>query len=92
MGRLYLTLHCHRQNDSALRRAGSGESRRFNVSMNCEGQSPKLDKCPQSTTSEERGILKRNYKSNRGPSVFQPLPLRPNRLTFRLDSVLLKRF
>ena len=35
--RLYLTPHCHHQNDSYIK-MGSDESH-FNVSFNCEGQS-----------------------------------------------------
>ena len=38
-GRLYLSLHCHRQNDSCVK-VGSDESH-FNVSVGCDGQSHK---------------------------------------------------
>ena len=36
---IYLSLHCHHQNDSCIK-MGSDESH-FNVSLNCEGQSHK---------------------------------------------------
>ena len=52
---IYLSLHCHHQNDSCIK-IGSDESH-FNVSLTA------IDKvtrqCPQTTTFEEKGETKR---------------------------------
>ena len=47
---IYLSLHCHHQNDSCIKMS-SGEINRFKCFINCEGQSHKT--CPQTTTFEE---------------------------------------
>ena len=53
---IYLSLHCHHQNDSYIK-VGSDESH-FNVSLICEGQRVTRP-CPQTTTFEEKGEPKR---------------------------------
>ena len=53
---LYLTLHCHHQNDSRFK-MGSDESR-FNVSLTVRGKGQKAG--PQITISEEKPEPKRN--------------------------------
>ena len=55
-GRLYLTLHCHHQNDSCIK-MGSDESQ-FNVSLIVRDRVTR--QCPHATTSKERGEPKRN--------------------------------
>ena len=55
-GRLYLSLHCHHQNDPCIK-MGSDESR-FNVSLIVRDNVTR--KGPQTTTYEERGEWKRN--------------------------------
>ena len=55
-GIIYLSLHCHHQNDSCIK-MGSDESR-FNVSVGSGGQSHKtVSTCHN--PSEEKGELKR---------------------------------
>ena len=46
---IYHPLHCHHQNDSALRWAAMRAILMFHI---CEGQSHK--QCPQTTTFEEK--------------------------------------
>ena len=54
-GRLYLSLHCHHQNDSCIK-MGSDESH-FNVSLIVRDKITR--QCPQTTIFEEKGELKR---------------------------------
>ena len=51
-GRVYLSLHCHHQNDFCIK-VGSDESH-FNVSELC-GTKSQDSECPQTTTFEEKG-------------------------------------
>ena len=69
---IYLSLHCHHQNDSCIK-MGSDESH-FNVSVGSDGQSHKTVSTNHNLL-EEKGEPKR--VSNRGPSAYQPnaLPL-----------------
>ena len=55
-GRLYLTLHCHHQNDSCIK-MGS-EWSHFKVALRSRDKVTK--QCPQTRTFEERGEPKRN--------------------------------
>ena len=52
---LYLSLHCHHQNDFCIR-VGSDESH-FNVSLIVRDKATR--QCPQTTTFEEKGEPKR---------------------------------
>ena len=52
---IYLSLHCHHQNDSCVK-MGSGESH-FNVSVIVRDKVTRH--CPQTTTFEEKGEPKR---------------------------------
>ena len=52
---IYLSLHCHRQNDSCIK-MGSDESH-FNVSLIVRDEVTR--QCPQTTTFEEKGESKR---------------------------------
>ena len=54
-GRLYISLHCHYQNDSCIK-MGSDESH-FNFSLIVRAKVTR--QCPQATTFEEKGELKR---------------------------------
>ena len=69
---IYLSIHCHHQNDFCLK-MGSDESH-FNVSVGSDGQSHKTVSTNHNLF-EEKGEPKR--VSNRGPSAYQPnaLPL-----------------
>ncbi len=69
---IYLSLHCHHQNDSCIK-MGSDESH-FNVSVGSDGQSHRTVSTNHNLF-EEKGEPKR--VSNRGPSAYQPnaLPL-----------------
>ncbi len=69
---IYLSLHCHHQNDSCIK-IGSDESH-FNVSVGSVGQSHRTVSTSHNLF-EEKGEPKR--VSNRGPSAYQPnaLPL-----------------
>ena len=69
---IYLSLHCHHQNDSCIK-TGSDESH-FNVSVGSDGQSHKTVSTNHNLFGE-KGEPKRY--SNRGPSAYQPnaLPL-----------------
>ena len=53
---IYLSLHCHHQNDSCIK-MGSNESR-FNVSVGSDGQSP-MTVSTNHNLSEEKGEPKR---------------------------------
>ena len=53
---IYLSLHCHPQNDSCTK-MGSDE-RHFNVSLIVRDKVTR--QCPQTTTFEEKGEPKRN--------------------------------
>ena len=55
-GRLYLSLHCHHQNDACIK-MGSDESH-FNISFIVRDRVTR--QCPQTTTFKERGEPKRN--------------------------------
>ena len=52
---IYLSLHCHHQNDTCIKMA-SGESH-FNVSLIVRDKVTR--QCPQTTTFEEKGEPKR---------------------------------
>ena len=52
---IYLSLHCHHQNDFCIK-VGSDESR-FNVSLIVRNRVTR--QCPQTTTFEEKGEPKR---------------------------------
>ena len=69
---IYLSLHCHLQNDSCIK-MGSDESH-FNVSVGSDGQSRKTVSTNHNLF-EEKG--RAEAVSNRGPSAYQPnaLPL-----------------
>ena len=49
---IYLSLHCHHQNDSCINEMGSDESH-FNVSLILRDKATR--QCPQATTFEEKG-------------------------------------
>ena len=70
-GDIYLSLHCHHQNDSCIK-MGNDESH-FNVSLTAWDKITR--QYPQTTTCEEKGGAEAD--SNRGPSAYQPdaLPL-----------------
>ena len=74
---IYLSLHCHHQNDSYIK-MGSDESH-FNVSVGSDGQSHKTVSTNRNLF-EEKGEPKR--VSNRGSPAYQrnALPARPNGL------------
>ena len=64
-GRLYLTLHCHHQNDSCIK-MGSNE-RHFNVALIVRDKVTR--QCPQTTTLFKRGEL---TESNQHLFAYQP--------------------
>ena len=64
-GRLYLSLHCHRQNNSCIK-MGSDESH-FNVSLIVRDKVTR--QCSQIRTFEEKGEPKRN-RAEALPSVY----------------------
>ena len=68
---MYLSLHCHHQNDFCIK-MGSDESH-FNVSVGSDGQSHKKVSTNHNFWRERRA----EAVSNRGPSAYQPnaLPL-----------------
>ena len=70
---IYLSLHCHHQNDSCIK-MGSDESH-FNVSVGSDGQSHKTVSTNRFLFEEKAG--RAEAISNRGPSAYQPntLPL-----------------
>ena len=69
---IYLSLHCHHQNDSYIK-MGTDESH-FNVSVGSDGQSHKTVSTNHNLFEEKR---RAEAVSNRGPSAYQPnaLPL-----------------
>ena len=73
---IYLSLHCHQQNDSCIK-MDSDESH-FNVSLTVKEKVTIKTKCPQTTT-----FLKREEsRSGIEPRIFcLPAVARPNRLT-----------
>ena len=83
---IYLSLHCHHQNDSCVK-MGSDESQ-FNVSVIVRGRVTRL--CPQTTTIEEKGEPK--WIRTRS-SAYQPnaLPVGQTGL-FKPESVSLLAF
>ena len=54
---IYLSLHCHHRNDSFIK-MGSDESH-FNVALILRDKVTRQCECPQTTTFEEKGELKR---------------------------------
>ena len=74
---LYLTLHCHHQNDTCIN-MGRGDSH-FNVSFTVRAKV--IRQCLQTTTSEEKGKPKRGIEPSW--SAYQPEAL-PLGQTFRL--------
>ena len=76
---IYLSLHCHHQNDSCIK-MGSDESH-FNVSLIVRDKVTR--QCPQTTIFEEKGEPKRC----RGPSAYQPIIALPQtKPTLSLES------
>ena len=69
-GITYLSLHCHHQGDSFIH-MGSGESH-FNVPLIVRDKVTR--QCPQTTIFEENGEPKW-YRTDRGPSAYQPTAL-----------------
>ena len=69
---IYLSLHCHHQNDSCIK-MGSDENH-FNVSVGSDEQSHKTVSTKHKRFEGER---RAEAVSNRGPSAYQPnaLPL-----------------
>ena len=67
---VYISLHCHRQNDSCTK-MGSDESH-FNVSFICEGQSHKIVSTDHNFRRERRA----EADSNRGPLLTSLTPYR----------------
>ena len=69
---IYLSLHCHHQNDSCI--TMSSDKSHFNVSVGSDGQSHRTVSTNHNL-SEKKGEPKR-YRT-RGPSAYQPnaLPL-----------------
>ena len=70
---IYISLHCHHQNDSCIK-MGSDESH-FNVSVGSDGQSHKTVSANHNLS--ELRERRAEAVSNRGPSAYQPnaLPL-----------------
>ena len=64
---IYLSLHCHRQNDSCIK-MGSDERRFFKVSLIVTDKV--TGQCPQTTAFKAKGRVE--VESNRGPSAYQP--------------------
>ena len=56
---IYLSLHCHHQNDSCIK-MGSDESH-FNVSLTVRDKVTR--QCPQTTNLEEKGEPKRGIRT-----------------------------
>ena len=52
---IYLSLHCHHQNDSCIKMGSDGGH--FNVSLSVRDKVTR--QCPQTTTLEEKGEPKR---------------------------------
>ena len=76
-GIIYLSLHCHHQNDSCIK-VGSDESH-FNVSLIVRDKVTR--QCPQTTTFEEKGEPKQIRTEVLLLTSLTPYPARPNRLT-----------
>ena len=74
---LYISLHCHHQNDFCIK-MGSDESH-FNVSVGSDGQSHKTVS-RNHNLFEEKGESKR-YRTEVLPLTEKRLTARPNRLT-----------
>ena len=70
---IYLSLHCHHQNDSCIKPVGSDESH-FNVSSIVRDKATR--QYPQTITCEDGERRAEAAGSNRGPSAYQ----RPNAL------------
>ena len=75
-GRLYLSLHCHHQNDSCIK-MGSDDGH-FNVSLIVRDKVTR--QCPQTTTFEEKGEPKR-YRTEVLPLTSLPPYRQANRLS-----------
>ena len=69
---IYLSLHCHHQNDSYIKK-GSDESH-FNVSVGSDGQSHK-------TVSTDHNLFEEKGEPKRYRTEVISLTARPNRLT-----------
>ena len=82
-GGLYVTLHCHHQNDSFIE-IGSDESH-LNVFINREEQSV-TRRCPQATTFEEKGEPTRGIELT-SLSSYNALPLGQTGSQFAGESV-----
>ena len=82
---IYLSLHCHHQNDSCIK-TGNDESH-FNVSVGSDGQSHKTVATSHNLFEDGR---RTEAVSNRGPSSYQPnaLPLVQTGSQIRLVSPL----
>ena len=78
---IYLSLHCHHQNGSCIK-MGSDESH-FNVSLIVKDKVTR--QCPQTTTFEEKGELKR-IRTEVPLLISLSLTARPNRLTITRHS------
>ena len=67
-GRLYLTLHCHHQNDSALRWVSVWAIIMFHTLSGAKSQR----QCPQMTTFEDKEELKQNWTEVHPLTTYQP--------------------
>ena len=76
-GIVYLSLHCHHQNDSCIK-VGSDESH-FNVSVGSDGQSHKT--VSKNHNLSEEKVEPKRYRTEVLPLTSQCLTARPNRLT-----------
>ena len=74
---MYLSLHCHHQNDSCFKR-GSDEGH-FNVSLIVRDKV--IRQCPQTTTFEEKGEPKPGIEPRSFRLPAYRLTARPNRLS-----------
>ena len=74
-GRLYLTLHCHHQNDFCVKMGG--DVSHFNVSLLVRDKVTR--QCKQTTTSEEKGEPKWNRTQVLLLTLTNALPLGQNR-------------
>ena len=70
---IYLSLHCHHQNDSCIKMDSDETLRAILMFHNCEGQSHKTVSTDHNFRRERRA----EADSNRSPSAYQPnvLPL-----------------
>ena len=73
---IYLSLHCHHQNDSCIKMGSNETESHFNVSVGSDGQSHKTVSTNHNLF-EEKGQRRAKAVSNQGPSAYQPnaLPL-----------------